>query len=257
MRKWGGRSLYALIIYRRVQRRDKIMAFRKKVDFVQMERDELPQLRPVIIFITAPVHSKDFTMKTSLYKQFKTDSTLPAGVLKKDANPYNLCLIEAEQNLEKFDEQLKTAIGQYREAAHKVVVINGRASTEGVFLKDEGGDGNEKLFLTGRHFAELISPFTHKHHLHVFTCTAMGHCFSKDFYTYISQNTEKEIHLLVAISFFTTEKSPNAWVQVSTSGNGNVEVTRDITDFVRSHILPNTPYKILDSSVGKSSCVIL
>lgn len=232
------------------------MAFRRgKVDFVQIEREQLPQLRPVIVYITAPVTSKDFSQRTSQYKHFKSDETnLPAGVLKRDSNPINCCLIEADHTMEKFDEQLAACLQQYKEAVHKVVVINAHATTEGVLLKD---DGKEKLFLTGRHLAEVVSKYTHKHHLHVIVVTSYGHKFAEEFYSYITHSTQSEVQSLVAITFFTTDGSPTAWNQVSTSGNGHVEVTRDVGEFIRSNVEPTSPYKMLDTHVAKPHCVLL
>lgn len=230
------------------------MAFRKKVDFLQMERDELPHMRPVIIYITAPINSKDFSMRSSQYKHFKADSSLPGGILKREANPFNFCSIEATQKLEKFNEQLVAALEAYKDAAHKVVVINAHATSEGVLLKEEE---EEKVLLTGRQFAEVVSTHTHKHHLHVFAITSYGHKFADEFYSYIQHNTEPEINSLVAVTYFTTEASPTTWDKIATSGNGHVEVTREIGDFVKSTIEPNSPYKMLDTQVAKSQCVIL
>ena len=230
------------------------MAFRKKVDFLQLERDELPHLRPVVIYITAPVHSKDFSMHSSQYKHFKAESGLPEGVLKRDANPFNLCLIEANQKLDKLNEQLVAALKTYKDSAHKVVVINAHATSKGVLLKEEG---EEKVLLTGRQLAEVVSTHTHKHHLHVFAITSYGHKFADEFYSYIQHNTQPEVNTLIAVTYFTTETSPTAWDKIATSGNGHVEVTREIGDFIKSTIEPNSPYKMLDTQVAKSQCVIL
>lgn len=235
------------------------MAFRRgKVDFVQLEREQLPQLRPVVVYITAPVTSKDFSQRTSHYKHFKPDeANLPAGVLKRDSNPINFALIEANQTMERFDEQLVACLEQYKEAIHKVVVINAHATAEGVLLKDDGKENGEKLILSGRHLAEVVSQYTHKHHLHVIAVTSYGHKFAEEFYSYITHSTKSEVKALVAITYFTTEGSPTAWSQVSTSGNGHVEVTREVGEFVRSNVEPNSPYKMLDNNVAKSHCVIL
>ena len=135
------------------------MAFRRgKVEFQQLEREQLPQLRPVIVYVTAPITSKDFGQRTSQYKHFKGDETnLPAGVLRRDHNPINSALVEANQTLERFDEQLVACLDQYKEAIHKVVVLNAHANETGVLLKDDGKENGEKVILTGRHLAELVS----------------------------------------------------------------------------------------------------
>ena len=58
----------------------------------------------------------------------------------------------ASQSLEHFDSQLVAALDAYKEAAYKVLVINAHATAEGsVLLKTEVGEGEEKVFLTGRH----------------------------------------------------------------------------------------------------------
>ena len=235
------------------------MAFRRgKADFVQLEREQLPQLRPVIVYITAPVTSKDFSQRTSGYKHFKPDeANLPAGVLKRDSNPINFALIEANQTVERFDEQLTACLEQYKEAAHKVVVVNAHATAEGVLLKDDGKENGEKLTLSGRHLAEVVSRYTHKHHLHIMAVISYGHKFAEEFYSYITHSTTSEVQSLVAITYFTTEGSPTSWSQVSTSGNGHVEVTREVGEFVRRDVEPNSPYKMLDTNVAKAHCVIL
>ena len=222
-----------------------------------MEREQLPQLRPVIIYITAPLTSKDFSQRSSQYKHFKEETGLPAGVLKRDSNPINCALIEANHTLERFDEQLVACVEQYKEAVHKVVVLNAHANAEGVLLHDDRKDNGEKLVLTGRHLAEVVSRYTHKHHLHVIAVTSYGHKFAEEFYSYVTHSTQSEVKSLMAITFFTTESSPTAWNQISTSGNGHVEVTRDVGDFIRSNVEPNSPYKMLDSQVAKSHCIIL
>ena len=227
-----------------------------------MEREQLPQLRPVIIYITAPLTSKDFSQRvSSQYKHYKAAADeanpLPAGVLKRDSNPMNCALIEANHTMERFDEQLVACLEQYKEAVHKVVVINAHATEEGVLLNDDGKENGEKLVLSGRHLAEVVSKHTHKHHLHVIAVTSYGHKFAEEFYNYVIHCTQSEIKSLIAITFFTTESSPTAWNQISTSGNGHVEVTREVGEFIRSNVEPNSPYKMLDSQVAKSHCVIL
>lgn len=236
-----------------------VMAFRRgKVDFLQTERERLPKHRPVIIYITAPLTSKDFGQRTSQYKHFKPDdASLPAGVLKRDVYPINCALVEADHTMDRFDEQVVACLEQYKEAAHKVVVLNAHANAEGVLLHDDGKENGEKLVLTGRHLAEVLSRHTHKHHLHVIAVTSYGHKFAEEFYNYVTYSTQSEVQSFMAISFFTTESSPTAWNHVSTSGNGHVEVTREVGEFIRSNIEPNSPYKMLDSQVAKSHCVIL
>ena len=233
------------------------MAFHKKVDFLQQERDELPHKRPVIIYIVAPTHSKDRTLQTPHYKQFKAEPKLPAGVLKREGNPYNLCLIEASQSLEHFDSQLVAALDSYTEAAYKVLVINAHATAEGVLLKTEVGEGEEKVFLTGRHLGQLISEHTHKNFIHILVLTAYGHKFADSCYTFIQQETHKDVRSLVAITCFTSETSPVAWDRLATSGNAHTEIKRDIGEFMRDTVEPNSPYKALDGQLAKPHCVLL
>ena len=233
------------------------MAFRKRVDFLQQERDELPHKRPVIIYIVAPTHSKDYTHRTPHYKQFKTEPELPAGVLKREGNPYNLCLIEANQSLEHFDSQLVAALEAYKEAAYKVLVINAHATAEGALLKTEVEEGEEKVFLTGRHLGQLVSEHTHKKFIHTLVLTVYGHKFADSCYTFIQQETHKDVCSLVAITCFTSETSPMAWDRLATSGNAHTEIKRDIGEFMRDTVEPNSPYKALDGQLAKPQCVLL
>ena len=233
------------------------MAFHTKVDFLQQERNELPQRRPVIIYLVAPTISKDYTLRTPHYKHFKEEPELPAGIRKREGNPYNLCLIEANTSLERFDSQLVAAFDSYKEAAYKVLVINAHATAEGVLLKSEVGEGEEKVFLTGRHLAQLISEHTHKNFVHILVLTAYGHRFADSSYTFIQQGTHQDVRSLVAITCFTSEASPTTWDRLATSGNAHSEIKRDIGEFMHDTVEPNSPYKALDGQLAKPQCVVL
>ena len=232
------------------------MGFKKKVDFLQIERDELPARRPVILYVTAPVCSKDYTQRTSQYKHFKSDPSLPDGVLKRAGNPFNFCSIEVNPRMEEFETQMKSALRQYREAAHKVVVINAHGESDGVLLKEEEGKSEEKLILSGRHFGELITPHTHEHNLHVFIFASYGHTFGAQLYNYVQKGCVDKVNEVVAVTYFTSETCPSSWDRITTAGNGHVEVTREVGEFIKSKIEPNSPYKILEAKV-KPQCVIL
>ena len=227
------------------------MAFKKKVDFLQRERDELPHVRPVIIFITAP---PDSNSRTTQYKHFTTDSNLPAGVLKREANPIHFCLIEASSSLEAFSVQVTAALDEYKDAAHKEIILNAHAIPEGILL-NKGEE--ETVVLTGSHFADVVLSHTHGHFLQVFAFTAHGHTFAKGFYDAVKKSPNQELSSTVAITYFTSTASPNAWDKIATSGSGHVEVKRDLKDYIKTNIGPNTPYKMIDTQVAKTGCVIL
>lgn len=224
------------------------MAFRKGVDFVQLERDELVEYRPVVIYITAPVRHKDFSQQTSNHKQFNHTSNFPDGVLKKDANPYNLCLVEVNPDLEQLKEQLSAAFGEYTKAAHKVVVLNAHGSPEGIILK-ENTKGTPDVVIDGRQLAEMVSRFTDGHNLHIFAFFAYGHIFADQFYSYVRHGAPSGVGAVTAISYFTSKSKPTVWDVVCTAGNGNVEVTREIRDFIKNTIRPNNPYKTLEEKI--------
>ena len=223
------------------------MAFKKSVDFLQKEREEISYLRPVIVFITAP----DSTARTSQYKHFEADLTLPAGVLKREDKSINFCLIEASSSLEEFDKQVAAALDLYKEAPHKEIVINAQGSAEGILLT--AGDENKTL-LTGSHLAEVVLPHTHGHFLHVFVFASYGHTFAKPFYETVRGDANARTK--VAVTFFTSAASPNSFDKISTSGTGHVEVTRDLKDYIRTNVEPNAPHKTVDAQV-KPGCVIL
>ena len=230
------------------------MAFRKKVDFLQKERDELPQVRPVVIYVVAPVYSHDYNMRGAKHKLFETNASMPAGVSHQEGNPYNFCLIEANPISSEFDTQLAAALDTYKEASHKVVVINAHATTEGIIIQDQD---EEKEIVTGRHFGEVISTHTHGNNIHVLVFAPYGHLFASSFYKFVQDGTQKEVQSVLAITSFTTEKSPLVWDTVATSGNAHIEVKRDIRQFVRNTVEPNTPYKILDGQLVKVQCSLL
>lgn len=227
------------------------MAFRKKVDFLQKERDELPQLRPVIIFITTP---PDATAQTSQYKNFKTEPNLPSGVLKREKSPINFCLIEADSSLKAFKTQLSAALEEYKDAPHKEIVLNALGSAEGILLSKEG---EEAVLLTGSYLAELVLPHTHGHFLHVLAFTSYGHVFAEEFCSAVKSASSKDQAATIAFIFFTSVASPTAWDKVAISGSGHVEVTRDLKEYIKTNIEPNTPYKMVDTRVAKAGCVIL
>lgn len=221
-----------------------------KFEVQQKQLDELPQLRPLILYISATVYNKDFTMSTSQNKRFNPDPALPNGVRRRDGKSFNFCLIEANSRMDDFSAQVAAALDYHRDAAHKVVIINAHGYSEGVVLRDDA----KKVMLDGRRFGEIVSSHTHKHNLHVIVFAAHGHVFSNCFYEYVQ--TVPEAAEVVAITHFTSQASPTSWAMITTAGNGHVEVTRDLGEFVKTNVEPNSPYKILDSKV-KASCVIL
>ena len=232
------------------------MAFKRKVDFLQRERDEIPARRPLLLYITAPSCSKDYTLLTSQHKHFKYNPSHPEGVLKREGNPFNFCLIEASPEVYQFELQVLSALKEYKEAAHKVVVINGHGEASGgIFLKN-GGDGEETVVLDGRHFGDLVTPYTHGKTFHVFIFASYGHIFSDQLYQFVQKSCPVELTSTFAITYFTSKDSPTAWDKIATAGNGHVEVTRDIREFIKSKIEPNSPYKILETKI-KPQCVIL
>lgn len=230
------------------------MAFRKKVDFVQKERDEVPAIRPVVIYITAAIHPEDASLQTPVHKQFEAQPNLPDGVLQRDGNPHRFCHIEAASDADQFDKQLTEALDAYKEAVFKVIVINAHATKEGILLSDED---EAKVYLTGQHFAEVISTHIHDKHFHAMVFAQYGHIFSSEFYTYVQGNLAKDIQTRLAITSFTTQSSPTAWERVATWGHPHVEVKRDVGHFIRETVEPNSPYKVLDVALKSSQCVVL
>ena len=219
------------------------MAFRKKVDFLQLERDELPHVRPVIIYVVAAVHPNDTSMRTSQYKQFEADASLPAGILKRVGNPYQFCLIEANPDPEQFDRQLSAALDSCKDAAYKLLVINTHGTPDGIALRDEEG---AKMSVSGSHFATIVSAHTHGNYLHVLTFAAYGHKFASEFYKCVLQGAEKEVQSVLAITYFTSTAKPKTHDRPATSGNAHIEVKRDIRQVIKDHVDPNNPYKRLD-----------
>lgn len=224
------------------------MAFRRRSssDFVLL--DEPDDSRPVLIYVTAPISSKDFSYQTSSYRHFQRLPFLPNSVLKRDAKPYNLCLIEVNPHMEKVKEQICSVFYEYEKAAHKVVIINAHGTPEGVILKDRDRD-SAGVILNGEHLAEFLSPHTHGHHIHVFVFSAHGHTFAQQFYSYLHEGTPTGASDTVAISYFTSKNKPTAWDMVATVGKGNVVVTQKLREFVKSIIAPNNPYRTLDNKI--------
>ena len=212
--------------------------------------------RPLILYLVAPAYSKDHTLQTNQNKHFKPNPSLPSGVRVKSSNHFNFCLIEANPELERLKEQLGSALEYFKDAAHKVVVVNTHGEPEGVILKDEPGSEGGKVVVDGRHFAELITPHTNKHTLHVIVFASHAHVFSSHFYDYVKKWCPPEVIEVMAITYFTSEASPASWDKITTAGNGHVEVTRDLGEFIKTNVEPNSPYKVLETKV-QQGCTIL
>ena len=239
-----------------------LMSFSKKVDFLQKERDELPQRRPVIIYVVAPLTSHDQGMQTSHYKQFKVPPSsgevslsLPEGVRCRVGNPFNFCLIEASRDCTEFDTQLASALDCYKEASHKVLAINAHATESGCIRLQ--GETDTEVVVTGRHLAEVVSTHVHNRFLHVMVFSPYGHIFADSFYSFVQEDSQREVQPLLAVTAFTSGKSPLVWDRLATSGNAHVETKRDTAEFIRNTIEPNSPYKILEGQLMKSQCVML
>lgn len=239
------------------------MAFRKKtVDLLQKERDELPTYRPAIIYLVCPVFSPDFQLHTPIYSQFKKAHGLPDGVSTREGNPYNSCLVEAGPEPALLEEQLRAALDTYSSASYKVLVINGHGCPEGVMLKERGereeNEGGNAL-LTGTMLAKLASRHFHNRHFHTICLTAYGHKIAEDFTSSIvaAYGNQKERRKLFSVTYFTSEAVPSAWQRPATVGEAHAEFKRDISDFLSKHVQPNSPYKILDSQMGKATCLLL
>ncbi len=230
-----------------------------KFEVQQKQLDGLPKHRPLILYVTAPVYPKDLTMATNQKKLFKPHPSLPEGVQQREGNQFNFCLIEANAAVEQLEMQLSSALNHYQEAAYKVVVLNAHGESRGVVLKDEGGRASptrEKVVLDGRQFAEIVSRRTHKHNLHVIVFSCHGHTFSNEFYTYVQTECTQDVTEVMAVTYFTSEATPTSWDKITTAGNGHVEVTRELGDFVKTNVEPNSPYRVLDTKI-RPSCIIL
>lgn len=227
-----------------------------KFEVQQKQLDELPKHRPLILYIVAPVYSKDYSQVTSQNKHFKPHTSLPNGTRTRDGKSFNFCSIEVNPKMDNLREQVASVLEFHKEASHKVVVLNTHGEPEGLILKDEGGASGEKVLLTGRQFAELVVPHTHRHNLHVIVFASHAHTFSDQFYGHVTQGCPPEVSQVVAITYFTSEASPTAWDKITTAGNGHVEVTRELGQFVKTSVEPNSPYKVLDNKV-QPSCTIL
>lgn len=227
-----------------------------KFEVQQKQLEELPMHRPLILYLVAPVYSKDYTLQTNQNKLFKPNPSLPSGVRVRSDHHFNFCLIQANPKLEHLEEQLASTLDYFKEAAHKVVVVNAHGEPEGVVLKDEPGGSGEKVVLDGRRFGQLITPHTSKHNLHVIVFASHAHTFSSHFYDYVQKGCPPEVTEVMAITYFTSEASPTSWDKITTAGNGHVEVTRDLGEFIKSNVEPNSPYKVLESKV-QQGCTIL
>lgn len=211
-----------------------------KFEVQQKQLDELPKQRPLILYITAPISSKDHALTTAQDKHFQSNPSLPNGVRQREGNTFNFCAVEVSPTLEVFEMQVASALDEYKEVEYKVVVINAHGSDEGVLFKDEG----EKVVLDGRRFGKIVAAHTHRHNLHVVVFASQGHKFSNEFYSYIKKDCPREVSDVVAITYFTSETSPTSWDMVTTAGNGHVAITRGIGDFIKSNIEPNSPCKL-------------
>lgn len=226
-----------------------------KFEVQQKQLEELPMHRPLILYLIAPVYTKDYTQYTNQNKLFTPNPSLPSGVRVRAGNAFNFCLIEANSELERLKEQLALTLDYFKDAAHKVVVVNAHGEPEGVILKDEQGSGGE-VVINGRQFAELVTPHASNHNLHVIVFASHAHVFSDQFYSYVQKECPPEVTEMTAITYFTSEASPTSWDKITTAGNGHVEVTRDMGAFVKTRVEPNSPYKILESKV-QPGCIIL
>ena len=221
------------------------MAFRKKtVEFLQKERDELPSHRPVIIFLVCPSSPEDLQQRTQAYSQFQPTQGLPEGVRVREGNPYTCCIVEAGDGLV---EQLRATLESFRDAAHKVLVVNGRGSPEGVLL-----EGEERL--TGSSLAQLAWNNCHDRHFHLVLGVSHGEQLSEAFFSEI-KGQEKAERRLFATTFF---RSLDETAVPATTGGVHSEIKQDMTGFLARHVRPNSPYKSLDAKKGKSpSCLIM
>ena len=230
------------------------MAFgrsKKTVDFLQKERDELPTHRPVIIYLTCPLSSRDAQQRTQAYSQLKKAEE-DGGILTREGNPYNICVVEAERELSRLEEQLGAALERYSEASYKVVVVNGYGTAEGVLL-----DNEEKVVLTGEALATLAWPHHHDHHFHAVCIAKYGHKFGDSFMKRVSKESGEK-KALFAVTYFSSEAVPEAWQRPATVGEAHIELKRDITDFLSKHVKPSSPYKILDPQMSKNAtCCLL
>lgn len=228
-----------------------------KFEVQQKQLEELPMHRPLILYLIAPVYAKDHAQHTSQNKLFKPSQSLPNGVRIRSSDAFNLCLVRADPNLESLRQQLSATLDYFKDAAHKVIVVNAHGAPEGVLIATgEPGTSGEKVVLDGRQFAELVTPHTHTHNLHVIIFAAHAHVFSNQFYGYVRHDCPAEVTEVTAITYFTSEASPTSWDRITTAGNGNVEVTRELGEFIKTNVEPNSPYKILESKV-QPSCTIL
>lgn len=233
------------------------MAFRKKtVDFLQKERDELPTRRPVIIYLVCLASSGDLQQRTPAYSQFQKAEGLPDGVFTRGGNPYNYCLVEGVREASGLLEQVRIVLEKYSEASFKVLVINGHGCPEGVLL-NRGEEEAEREVMTGAALAGLTSRHYHDCYLQTICLTTYGHKFA-DAYTSTAYGDKPELRKLFSVTYFTSDKAPEAWHHPATAGQAHVELKRDITEFLSKHVQPNSPYKILDPQMGKAaSCILL
>ena len=174
----------------------------------------------------------------------------------REGNPYTCCLLEAAEDgeLATLRGRLEATLEHFRDASYKVLVVNGHGSPEGVKV------GSKDEFLTGGELAELACSRHHDRHFLVVCAAAHGHKLGESFISRVAAACEgrPELRKLLAITYFTSESSPEAWQRPATAGGVHVEIKQDITDFLAKHVQPNSPYKILDTKAGRSpSCLIL
>ena len=111
--------------------------------------------------------------------------------------------------------------------------------------------------MDGRQFAELVTPHTRgRRNLHVIVFSSYSHLFANLFYSYVQKGCPQEVMEVTAITYFTSEAVPTGWDKITTAGNGHVEVTRELGEFVKTNVEPNSPYKVLEGKL-QPSCTIL
>lgn len=200
--------------------------------------------------------------RTHCYSQFKkAEGEGGDGVFVREGNPYNFCLIEASAEAGKLRKQLGFALELHKDASHKVLAVNGQGSLEGVLVSGGGGEAEgEKVVLTGGELAQLAWKHFHERHFLVVFGTAYGHKLGEAFIRGIvsSSGENFDLRALFAATYFTTDASPSKWHRPATAGGVHVELKRDMTEFLTKTVQPNSPYKVLDSKMGKiGHCTIL
>ena len=234
------------------------MAFWKRtVAFLQKELDELPDRRPLILHLVFPARSTDYQRSTPQRQDFLQAKGLPEGVARREGNPNNHCLVEARAAPGELQAQLAAALEAHREAAYKVVVVNGHGCPEGVLLREDEGD--ERVVLTGKALAEILSGHHHTTFMHLISLSAYGHKLAEDVMNFVRSTYKDDgaVRRLFAVTFFTSEGSPDAWERTATTGTAHVDLKRDVTGFLTRHVQPNSPYAVLDQRMARSACNLL